>query len=202
MAAVAQAEADSGNSLDVVTAFPAIVGDRFRKNRGFEDVAVQRFNGRTYVYTALQSPIENPDKSTRNSLALRVFRLDVTNVRKPVVDREWVHLLAIKPGKKSPLADKVSALWPAGPDKLLIEERDDALTNDPGGTTRVYTLEQRYLPAGDGSVPSPARLGRSKRPGRRPPALSSRSRRSSSRRSSVTSGWQGSRRSSSARLLR
>ncbi|HEY6781011.1 MAG TPA: esterase-like activity of phytase family protein [Thermoleophilaceae bacterium] len=175
-AAVDQAEADSGNTLDVITAFPAIVGDRFRKNRGFEDVAVQRFNGRTYVYTALQSPMENPDKSTRNSLALRVFRIDVTRVDKPVVDREWVHLLAIKPGKKSPLADKGSAFWPAGPDKLLIEERDDALTNDPSGSTRIYrvdftkatnllggayddgattpTLEQLYLSSVDGVVPA------------------------------------------------
>lgn len=175
-AAVAQAEEDSGNSLDVVTAFPAIVGDRFRKNRGFEDVAVQRFGGRTYLYTALQSPMENPTSSTRNSLALRVFRVDVTNVRKPVVDREWVHLLAIKPTGKGPLADKVSALWPAGPDKLLIEERDDALTNDPAGSTRVYkvdftkatdllggsydqvatspTLEQGYLPTESGVVPA------------------------------------------------
>ncbi len=174
-AAVAQAEADSGDSLDVHAAFPAIVGDRFRHNRGFEDVAVQRFKGRTYVYTALQSPMENPDKTTRNSLALRVFRIDVTDVDDPVVDREWVHLLAIKPGKKSPLADKVSALWPAGPDKLLIEERDDARSDDPAGSTRIWkvdfsqatnllggaydqaatspTLEQRYLPTTDGVVP-------------------------------------------------
>jgi hypothetical protein len=175
-AAVAQAEVDSGNSLDVHAAFPAIVGDRFRHNRGFEDVAVQRFKGRTYVYTALQSPMENPDKTTRNSLALRVFRIDVTDVDDPVVDREWVHLLAIKPGKKSPLADKVSALWPAGPDKLLIEERDDIRSDDPAGTTRIWkvdfsqatnllggaydqtatspTLEQLYLPTSDGVVPA------------------------------------------------
>jgi hypothetical protein len=106
-AAVAEAEADSGESLDVFEQFPAIIGDRFRKNRGFEDVAAQRFNGRTYVYTALQSPMENPNTTTRNSLAIRVFRIDVTRVDKPVVDREWAALLDIKPGKKSPLADKV-----------------------------------------------------------------------------------------------
>jgi phytase-like protein len=174
-AAVAQAKADSGNALDVRQELPAIVGDRFRHNRGFEDVAVQRFNGRTYVYTALQSPIENPDRSTRNSLALRVFRLDVSNVRAPRVDREWLHLLAIRPGARGPLADKVSALWPAGPDQLLIEERDDGLTNDPASSTKVYrvdfskatnllggrwddastspTLEQLYLPVSNGVVP-------------------------------------------------
>ena len=174
-AAVAQAEADSGESLDVIEQFPAIVGDRFRKNRGFEDVATQRFNGHTYVYTALQSPMENPDQTTRNSLAIRVFRIDVTKVDKPVVDREWAALLDVKPGKKSPLSDKVSALWPAGPDKLLIEERDDTISSDPAASTKIYkvdftkatnllggvyddsatspTLEQQYIPKTDGVVP-------------------------------------------------
>ena len=57
-ASVAQAAADSGDSLDVIEGFPAIVGDRFRKNRGFEDVATQRVHGRTSVYTSLQSPME------------------------------------------------------------------------------------------------------------------------------------------------
>jgi hypothetical protein len=174
-AAVDQAEADSGESLDVVEQFPAIVGDRFRRNRGFEDVATQRFNGRTYVYTALQSPMENPNTTTRSSLAIRVFRIDVTNASEPVVDREWAALLDVKPGKKSPLSDKVSALWPAGPDKLLIEERDDTISSDPSASTKIYkvdfakatnllggayddpatspTLEQQYIPITDGVVP-------------------------------------------------
>lgn len=174
-AAVHQAEADSGNSIEVQKGFPAIVGDRFRKNRGFEDVAIQRFSGRTYLYTALQSPMENPGKPTRDSLAIRVFRIDVTNASRPIVDREWVHLLEIKPGKKSSLADKVSALWPAGPDKLLIEERDDTVSNDPTAVTRVWkvdftratnllggaydstatspTLEEQYVPTSGGVVP-------------------------------------------------
>ena len=174
-AAVAQAQADSGDSLDVIEGFPAIVGDRFRKNRGFEDVATERFHGRTYVYTSLQSPMGNPNTTTRNSLAIRVFRIDVTNVAHPVVDREWAALLDVKPDKKSPLSDKVSALWPAGPDKLLIEERDDTISSDPAASTKIYevdfthatnllggvydqpatspTLEQQYIPTTDGVVP-------------------------------------------------
>lgn len=175
-AAVAQAEADSGNSLDVIRGFPAIVGDRFRKNRGFEDVAIQQFRGRTYLYTALQSPMENPGRATRDSLAVRVFRIDVTNRWKPVVDREWVSLLEVNPARKKPLADKISALWPAGPDKLLIEERDDTVTSDPSAVTRVWkvdftratnllggayddaattpSLETQYVPAANGVVPA------------------------------------------------
>jgi hypothetical protein len=174
-AEVAQEQADSGNGLDVIERFPAIVGDRFRHNRGFEDVAIQQLRGRTYLYTALQSPLENPNATTRDSLALRVFRLDVTNVAQPVVDREWVTLLQVNPSKKKPLADKVSAIWPAGPDKLLIEERDDTVTHDPSAVTRVWkvdftsatnllggayddettspTLEQQYIPTSAGVVP-------------------------------------------------
>lgn len=140
-AAVDQAEADSGNSLDVIRGFPAIVGDRFRKNRGFEDVAIQQFRGRTYLYTTLQSPMENPGRAARDSLAIRVFRIDVTNRWNPVVDREWVSLLEVHGTRRRPLADKISALWPAGPDKLLIEERDDTVTSDPTAVTRVWKLD-------------------------------------------------------------
>lgn len=174
-AAVDQAEADSGNSLDVIRGFPAIVGDRFRKNRGFEDVAIQQFRGRTYLYTSLQSPMENPGRAARDSLAIRVFRIDVTNRWKPVVDREWVSLLEVHGTRRRPLADKVSALWPAGPDKLLIEERDDTVTSDPTAVTRVWkvdftratnllggryddatttpSLETQYIPTTGGVVP-------------------------------------------------
>jgi hypothetical protein len=178
-AEVAQAQADSGNGLDVIRGFPAIVGDRFRHNRGFEDVAIQQFRGRTYVYSALQSPMENPDATTRDSLAIRVFRVDVTNARHPVVDREWISLLQVNPSKKKPLADKVSSILPAGPDKLLIEERDDTVTNDPTAVTRLWkvdftratdllggrwddeavnpTLEQQYIPTTSGVVPADPR---------------------------------------------
>lgn len=174
--AVAAAEAESGNGLDVVQQFPEIVGLKFRKNRGFEDVAIGTFRGRTYIYTALQSPMENPNKDTRKSLALRVFRLDVTDARRPVVDREWVYLLEVKPGKKEPLADKVSAVWYVGPDKLLVEERDDTASNVAGAVTKIWTtdfsaatnllggpydqvattptLEQAYLPTVNGTVPA------------------------------------------------
>ncbi len=174
-AAVDQAEAASGNSLDVIRGFPAIVGDRFRKNRGFEDVAIQQFRGRTYLYTSLQSPMENPGRAARDSLAIRVFRIDVTNKWKPVVDREWVSLLQVHGTRRRALADKISALWPAGPDKLLIEERDDTVTNDPTAVTRVWkvdftratnllggryddaattpSLETQYVPTTGGVVP-------------------------------------------------
>jgi Esterase-like activity of phytase len=174
--AYAAAVAGAGSGLDVIRAFPAIVGDRFRHNRGFEDVAIQRFDGRTYVYTSLQSPMENPSRATRDSLAVRVFRIDVTDASAPVVDRGWVNLLEVNPARKKPLADKISALWPAGPDTLLIEERDDTVTNVPGAVTRIWkvdfsdatnllggpyddatttpSLETQYIPTVTGVVPA------------------------------------------------
>ncbi len=174
-AAVDQAEVDSGNALEVIRGFPAIVGDRFRKNRGFEDVAIQQSRGRTYLYTSLQSPMENPGRAARDSLAVRVFRIDITNARRPVVDREWVSLLEVHGTRRRPLADKISALWPAGPDKLLIEERDDTVTSEPSAVTRIWkvdftratnllggvyddatttpSLETQYIPTTGGVVP-------------------------------------------------
>ena len=174
-ASVAAESASSGNSLDVVQQFPEIVGLKFRKNRGFEDVAIGSFRGRTYLYTTLQSPMENPNSSTRKSLAIRVFRIDITNSRNPIVDREWVYVLEVKPGKKEPLADKISGLWLAGQDKILIEERDDTVSNVAGAITKIWTadfsqasnilggaydaiatsptLETKYLPVADGTVP-------------------------------------------------
>lgn len=174
-AAVATEAATSGNSLDVIQQFPEIVGLKFRKNRGFEDVAIGSFRGRTYLYTALQSPIENPNATTRKSLAIRVFRLDITNSRNPVVDREWLYLLQPNPTKKEPLADKISGLWLVGQDKILIEERDDTVSNVLGAVTRIWTadfsvatnllggtydavtttpsLETAYIPAANGAVP-------------------------------------------------
>jgi hypothetical protein len=175
-AEVAQEEANSDNGIDVIRGFPAIVGDRFRHNRGFEDVVLQQFRGRTYLYTALQSPMENPDRVTRDSLAIRVFRIDVTSAAHPHVDREWVTLLEVNPARKKPLADKISSILPAGPDKLLIEERDDTVTNDPTAVTRIWkvdftratnllggvyddasttpTLESQYVPTTSGVVPA------------------------------------------------
>ncbi|HEX7290214.1 MAG TPA: esterase-like activity of phytase family protein [Conexibacter sp.] len=139
--AYATAVAGAGGGLDVVRAFPAIVGDRFRHNRGFEDLALQRFDGRTYLYTSLQSPMENPGRAARDSLAVRVFRVDVTDAANPVVDREWVSLLQVNPNRKKPLADKISSILPAGPDKLLIEERDDTVTSDPSAVTRIWKVD-------------------------------------------------------------
>jgi hypothetical protein len=72
----------AGTGAAVVGAFPATIGTNFRPNRGFEGIAISP-DGKT-LYTALQSPMEyrptgaeRPSPNPRNSLALRVFRLDI-----------------------------------------------------------------------------------------------------------------------------
>ncbi len=139
----------TASGTNVVEAFPAIVGSNFRSNRGFEDVALSP-DGR-WLYTSLQSPMDNPSRTSpppspnpRNSLAIRVFRIDLANPAQPVVDREWVYKLD-KAAGNSPLADKVSGLVWDGTDRLLVEERDDPIPADanPQNTmnTRVYRAD-------------------------------------------------------------
>jgi hypothetical protein len=54
--------------------------------------------------------MDNPDTTTRNSLAIRVFRIDVSDADKPIVDREWAALLDPKPGKVAALRQGLGAV--------------------------------------------------------------------------------------------
>lgn len=137
---------ESGAS--VVGAFPETVGVNFRPNRGLEAIAISP-DGRT-LYTALQSPMEyrvagqpNPSPNPRNSLAIRVFRLDISAWTAPVVTGQWVYGLD-KGSGNAPLADKVSAMVWLGPDRLAIEERDDP-ANDPNDNPQNTTNTRLYI---------------------------------------------------------
>lgn len=137
-----------GSGADAVAAFPATIGLNFRPNRGFEGIAISP-DGRT-LYTALQSPMDyRPTGSApagpnpRNSLALRIFRVDVSDPAAPTTTGQWIYPLDKGPGN-SPLADKVSTLTWLDEDLLAVEERDDpANDNDnPQNTknTRLYVV--------------------------------------------------------------
>jgi Esterase-like activity of phytase len=140
----------AGSGATVVPAFPQTIGTNFRPNRGFEGIAISD-DGET-VYTALQSPMEYrpagsapPGPNPRNSLALRVFRLDVTNAATPTVTGQWAYPLD-KGAGNSPLADKVSTLVWLGPDLVAVEERDDPAgdpLDNPQNTvnTRLYVTD-------------------------------------------------------------
>ena len=71
--------------------FPEVVGQRFRGNRGFEVIVLSPEG--TELYTALQSPLQNPTSSTNGSLAIRIFKLDISNPTAPVRVGQWVYLL-------------------------------------------------------------------------------------------------------------
>ena len=147
--------AAAGSGASIVGAFPETVGVNFRPNRGFEGIAISP-DGRT-LYTALQSPMEyrvagqpNPSPNPRNSLALRVFRLDISTPATPVVTGQWAYRLD-KGAENAPLADKVSALIWLGTDRLAVEERDDP-ANDPNDNpqntvnTRLYIADFARVP--------------------------------------------------------
>lgn len=136
-----------GAGAKIVEGFPAGIGQWFRPNRGFEGIAISG-DGKS-VYTALQSPMEyrppTPSPDPRNSLALRVFKLDIRKAKSPVVVKQWLYPLDKSPTANRPLADKVSELiWLEG-DKLLVEERDDPTSDldNPQNTvnTRLYLAD-------------------------------------------------------------
>lgn len=144
-----------GAGAVVVGGFPETVGVNFRSNRGFEGVAISPDGGT--LYTALQSPMDYrptgtapPGPNPRSSLALRVFRLDITRASAPRVTGQWVYPLD-KGAGDAPLADKVSALVWLGPDLIAVEERDDP-ANDPNDNpqnttnTRLYAADLAAVP--------------------------------------------------------
>lgn len=147
----------AASGAKIIEAFPAGIGEWFRPNRGFEGIAISD-DGET-LYTALQSPMEyrppTPSPDPRNSLALRVFALDIRKPKSAVVTKQWIYALDKSPTENKPLADKVSELVWIGADQLLIEERDDPTSDfdNPQNTvnTRLYLADFRAatsIPAG------------------------------------------------------
>ena len=145
----------TGSGATIVPGFPETIGVNFRPNRGFEGIAISD-DGQT-LYTALQSPMEYrptgtapPGPNPRNSLALRVFRLDIASAAAPAVTGQWVYPLD-KGSGNSPLADKVSTMVWLDADVVAIEERDDP-ANDPNDNpqntvnTRLYITDLSARP--------------------------------------------------------
>jgi Esterase-like activity of phytase len=125
----ATAVAAAGGSFAVQPVLPGVV-NAFRKNRGFEGLAVSP-DGRT-LYAVLQSPMDyqalgatNANRNlARNSPYIRVFRLDISKPKAPKLTAEWIYLLSR--GFSSDVPDKISDVQWLGKDVLLIQERDDA----------------------------------------------------------------------------
>ena len=86
---------------------------------------------------------QNPTSSTNGSLAIRIFKLDISNPPAPVRVGQWVYLL--DPDTPSSNNDKVSTITWVGEEKVLVEERDDPSPENanPGNTvnTRVWLAD-------------------------------------------------------------
>lgn len=142
--------------------FPAIING-FRKNRGFEGIAISP-DGR-WLYTMLQSPMDirtawnTPTTASwikaaspavtsgqrdlaRRSPYIRVFKVDISDAANPVVAAEWIYLLdhgfQATPPDGSGEADRISEFLWVATDTLVIEERDDVR---PTQLTRLFTAD-------------------------------------------------------------
>jgi hypothetical protein len=117
-----------GAGYPVTDSLAAVLTDR-QNNRGFESLAISP-DART-LYTAVQSPLANPDKDTAvKARSVRILALD-TATGQP--SAEYVYRLedvtGFDPGAAGDQSDmKLSALAWYGPDQLLVDERTDDVT--------------------------------------------------------------------------
>jgi Esterase-like activity of phytase len=118
----------------VTDGLPGILVKR-KQNRGFESLALSP-DGK-FLYTALQSPMRNPDKTAGDkSLVIRIHKISLTaGGTFDKVEGEWLYLLDTE--ATFVLSDKVavkrtdlklSEMVALGVDDLLIQERTDFVT--------------------------------------------------------------------------
>jgi hypothetical protein len=136
---VPQGLALSGTDYPVSASLPAIYTAR-KGNRGFEGAALS-LTGR-YLYVALQSPLLVPDKATGEaSRTTRILRFDTWTGK---VTGEFAYRFdAVADFDPSaggdPTAMKISGLSWIGPDRLLVDERTDAVA-------KVYAIDLHKAP--------------------------------------------------------
>ena len=116
---------------------PAVYAKR-RANRGFEALAYDGDNN--IVYAFIQSPLYNPNSSTRNnSDVIRILGVDATDGT-PV--SEYVYLLERNKDSGSSLGrvDKIGDAVYIGDGQFMILERDSSVPGQNTGKKYVYKL--------------------------------------------------------------
>ncbi|MEL6633378.1 MAG: esterase-like activity of phytase family protein [Bacteroidota bacterium] len=130
--------ASLGTHLDLGTeSLPAVYGTR-RPNRGFEAIALDTTN--LILYSFIQSPMYNPDNSTRNnSDVIRILGIDPLS-GDPV--SEYVYLLEKNrhPGVNISRVDKIGDAVFIGNDKFRVLERDSSVPGDKGGKKFIFEI--------------------------------------------------------------
>ncbi|MEL7117977.1 MAG: esterase-like activity of phytase family protein [Bacteroidota bacterium] len=116
---------------------PAVYGKR-RANRGFEALAYDADNN--LVYAFIQSPLYNPNSSTRNnSDIIRVLGIDATSGA-PV--SEYVYVLERnRDAGVGTRVDKIGDAVYIGNGKFLIIERDSSVPGEDTGKKYIYEMD-------------------------------------------------------------
>ena len=116
---------------------PAVYSKR-RANRGFEAIAYDSDND--IVYAFIQSPMYNPDNSTRN--ASDVIRILGVNAADGTPVSEYVYLLERNrdSGRSLGRVDKIGDAVYVGNGTFMVLERDSSVPGEDEGKKYVYTI--------------------------------------------------------------
>ncbi len=114
------------------------VYSRRMSNRGFEGVALDP--GKRLLYAFIQSPMENPDNSTRSSLLLRILAVDVNESSPTYLAPVAEYVYALERPVLTPSdVDKIGDAVFIGDDKFLVIERDSSFESD--GNKYVFEID-------------------------------------------------------------
>lgn len=114
------------------------VYSRRMANRGFEGVALDP--GKRLLYAFIQSPMENPDKSTRSSLLLRILAVDVNESSPTYLTPVAEYVYALERPVLTPSdVDKIGDAVFVGDDRFLVIERDSSFESD--GNKYIFEID-------------------------------------------------------------
>jgi hypothetical protein len=146
----------SWSAVPLNDVLPAIYSLR-RDNRGFEGVAISP-DGLT-LYAVVQNPLGIPN-ATCNAVtgyaggnnsrsATRIAKLDISNPAAPVLIGDFIYTLDVDASEVTFTDLRISDLYWVGPDKLLVDERDDV------GLVRRFIYEADLSAATNLQSPGP-----------------------------------------------
>ncbi|CAL2079217.1 choice-of-anchor I domain-containing protein [Tenacibaculum sp. 190524A02b] len=113
-----------------------------RANRGFEAIAYDKEAG--IIYAFIQTPMYNPDSSTKNqSDVIRILGVNAANGT-PVSEYVYVLERNRDAGFAHSRVDKIGDAVYAGNGKFYVLERDSSNPEDVGGKKYVYSIDINY----------------------------------------------------------
>ncbi|MEM6265210.1 MAG: esterase-like activity of phytase family protein [Bacteroidota bacterium] len=130
-----------GTHMDYGTeSLPAVYGKRW-PNRGFEAIAYD--DEAELIYAFIQSPMYNPDNSTRNnSDIIRILAVDTAGVPQA----EYVYLLERNrdDGYSLGRVDKIGDAVYVGDGKFKVLERDSSVPGENTGQKYIFEIDIRW----------------------------------------------------------